>query len=46
LRSLLQDPDLRRAMGAAGRRRVETGFTFRHTKDAIGELYRAVLGSG
>ncbi len=46
LRSLLQDPDLRAAMGVAGRRRVEAGYTLRHVKDAIGELYRAVLSPG
>ena len=41
---LLADPDRRRAMGAAGRRRVEAGFTLdRLVKDVL-RVYGEVLG--
>lgn len=39
LRKLLTDPEQRRRMGAAGRRRVEERFSSAATANAIGELY-------
>jgi colanic acid/amylovoran biosynthesis glycosyltransferase len=38
----LADPDLRSAMGAAGRRRVGERFTVAGTRTRLAELYRAV----
>jgi glycosyltransferase involved in cell wall biosynthesis len=39
LRKLLTDPDQRRRMGAAGRRRVEERFSSAATAQALGQLY-------
>lgn len=41
---LLEDPDLRRAMGQAGRARVVRDFSIAAMSDAYMNLYRAVLG--
>jgi glycosyltransferase involved in cell wall biosynthesis len=40
LATLLADPELRRRMGAAGRRRVEEHFTAARAVARIDELYR------
>jgi glycosyltransferase involved in cell wall biosynthesis len=41
---LLEDPDLRRAMGQAGRARAVRDFSIAAMSDAYMNLYRAVLG--
>lgn len=41
--ALIGAPDRRRAMGAAGRRRVLSRFTVEHMADSAEEVYRAVL---
>ncbi len=43
IRRLLQDPDRHRAMGAAGRRRVEQEFTVGHMLRRIEAIYRETL---
>ncbi|HVD14472.1 MAG TPA: glycosyltransferase family 4 protein [Actinomycetota bacterium] len=37
-------PDLRREMGASGRRLIETSYTWQHYRDALTSMYRAILG--
>jgi glycosyltransferase involved in cell wall biosynthesis len=44
LRKLLTDPEQRRRMGAAGRRRVEERFSSAATARAIAELYERLTG--
>ncbi len=44
IRRLLADPELRRRMGEAGRRRVEERFTWRETARRTVQLYEEVLG--
>ena len=46
LRELLADPDRRRRMGKAGRRRVEQHFSSADTARAVGALYAAVQAAG
>jgi glycosyltransferase involved in cell wall biosynthesis len=46
LEPLLRDPDLRARLGAAGRRRVESDLTLRHTLDAVTDLYATLLARG
>jgi glycosyltransferase involved in cell wall biosynthesis len=41
---LLDDPELRAHMGAAGRRRVIERFTWTRTAAATAEMYRQVIG--
>jgi len=43
LRTLLAEPDLRRAMGSAGRERVEQHFSSRNTARAVCEVYAEAL---
>lgn len=43
VKSLLSDPDRRREMGAAGRRRVEACFDARQTARAVEAVYEEVL---
>lgn len=40
---LVQDPDLRRRMGAAGRSAVERGFALTHTVGAYQQLYQELM---
>jgi glycosyltransferase involved in cell wall biosynthesis len=46
LLSLLRDPGRARALGAAGRKRVEQEFALPALSKRLGELYRTVLGEG
>jgi glycosyltransferase involved in cell wall biosynthesis len=43
---LLQNPELRRAMGEQGRRRVETRYDNRQMVRRLEDLYREMLGAG
>ncbi|MGH7509213.1 MAG: glycosyltransferase family 4 protein [Gemmatimonadales bacterium] len=43
---LLEAPDLRRRLGAAGRTRYEQYFTLSHSVDKTIAVYRGVLGAG
>jgi glycogen synthase len=43
---LLQNPERRAAIGAAGRRRMETEFTVERMAGRIADLYREVAGRG
>lgn len=45
LRQLLESPDARQQMGAAGRARFESGFSFQQMFDKTLAVYRDVLGS-
>jgi glycosyltransferase involved in cell wall biosynthesis len=45
LARLSSDPDLRRRLGAAARRRVEQRFTLQNCVDRYEKLYRAMVGS-
>jgi glycosyltransferase involved in cell wall biosynthesis len=44
--TLLQNPELRRAMGEQGRRRVETRYDNRQMVRRLEDLYREILGAG
>lgn len=44
LRRLLDDPDLRRRLGEAGRKQIETNFHVRETLRRTLELHRSLLG--
>jgi glycosyltransferase involved in cell wall biosynthesis len=44
IRRLLEDPELARAMGAAGRRAFLDGLTFEREADALTSFYAEVLG--
>jgi glycosyltransferase involved in cell wall biosynthesis len=44
LADLLDDPETRRQMGRAGRRRVKERFDFRHSADALDGLYQRLCG--
>jgi glycosyltransferase involved in cell wall biosynthesis len=43
---LLDDPDRRRALGAAGRRRVQQRFTWRAVAAATADVYREAIAAG
>ncbi len=43
LREALADPDLRARIGAAGRERVQSQWSWRHTAERTVEQYRALL---
>lgn len=43
IRELYERPDLRRAMGRAGRETIENAYTWRHYRSRLGALYRAIL---
>ena len=43
---LFDDPDRRRALGAAGRRRVESRFTWRAVAAATADVYREAIAAG
>lgn len=43
IRTLLDDPGLRRAMGLRGRQKVEQEFGIRQVADAVERVYRSVL---
>jgi glycosyltransferase involved in cell wall biosynthesis len=44
LGKLLEDPEARRRMGGAGRRRVEERFDFARSADALDRIYQELLG--
>jgi glycosyltransferase involved in cell wall biosynthesis len=46
LGALLRDPDGRRRLGLANRRRVEERFTFERMRDAYREVYHSALCAG
>jgi glycosyltransferase involved in cell wall biosynthesis len=46
LKIFLENPDIRNAMGRAGRAWVETRFDRRRQNQALENLYRKVLGEG
>lgn len=46
LRILLSDPDLRRSMGTAGRRRIEKNFTLEQKLDKTVEFYQRLISGG
>jgi glycosyltransferase involved in cell wall biosynthesis len=46
LRRLLEQPDLRRRMGAAGRKRVRSHFTWDRQVEQLSDLYEDLLSEG
>lgn len=46
IEDLVRDPERRRAMGVAGRRRIEERFDVRKKVESIEGLYRELLPGG
>lgn len=43
---MYRHPEARRRMGAAGRRRIEEAFTWKHYRDRLATIYKQLLATG